>query len=210
MRAGRGTAGQKGVTLVELTIAVSLMAVVLATAAPILHAVHSNWTVKKGNDESLANARSLLHHVHLQLSQALRVTSVSDAGARRGYIQFVGREGGELRYEIGPAEDVEFGPPGELAPLAGPVSVLRLICYDDRDLASPVTDVNSIRFVRLEVTFPNAAALGRDHTLSTGVYIRAADGNTAPRLPAVGAAEAAYGTRRRPLRTRHTPGSTVQ
>jgi type II secretory pathway pseudopilin PulG len=166
-------ARQSGLTVLELVVAVSLMAVIVAVMAPLLHAVQNSWAAKEAQSESLANARAFMHHFSLHLSQALRVTAVSDPAAAEGFIQLVTPDGNEMRYEMGPDGYVQFGPPGSLADLAGPAQRLRIACYDGNDFTTAITDSNSIRFVTVEAAFHDPARLGRSQTLRTSVYIRA-------------------------------------
>jgi hypothetical protein len=62
--------------------------------------------------------------------------------------------------------------------LAGPVSSLQFTCYDGNDFTNAITDGNSIRFVDVETTLPNPAALGQDKMFTTSAYLRA-NGNVA-------------------------------
>ncbi|MCH7920069.1 MAG: hypothetical protein IIC50_19030 [Planctomycetes bacterium] len=59
-----------------------------------------------------------------------------------------------------------------LATLAGPVSQLQFTCYDDNDLSTAITHVNSIRCVKIETTVINAAAEGQDKVFTTSAYLR--------------------------------------
>jgi type II secretory pathway pseudopilin PulG len=169
---GVNAARQSGLTVLELIIAVSLMAVIVAVMAPLLHAVQSSWAAKEAQSESLANARAFMHHFSQHLSQALRVTAVSDAAATEGYIQFVTADGNEVRYEVGSDSYIQFGPPGSLADLAGPADMLRIVCCDGNDFTTAITDSNSIRFVTVEAAFQYPARLGRGQMLRTCVFIR--------------------------------------
>lgn len=163
---------QRGLTVLELTIAVSLMTVVVAVMAPLLHGVRSSWATREAATESLANGRAFVHHFHHQVSQASGVTAVSDPATTSGYLQFIDGRGHEVRYEINAAGDIQFGPVGQLADLAGPVSAMRFTCYDGNDLSTAITYGGSIRFVTVEATFLNAHAMAHDETLSTSVYMR--------------------------------------
>jgi len=161
-----------GLTVLELVVAVSLMAVIVAVMAPLLHGVQKSWAAKEAQSESLANARAFMHHFSQHLSQALRVTAVSDPAATTGYIQFITPDGNEVRYEVDSDNYIQFGLPGSLADLAGPAEVLRIACYDGNDFTTAVTDSNSIRFVTVEAAFRDPARLRRSQALRTSVYIR--------------------------------------
>jgi hypothetical protein len=78
-----------------------------------------------------------------------------------------------VRYEVNSISDhVEFGLIGSLSDLAGPVSKLLFTCYGAVDLNTPITDVNVIRSVKVEMTLRNPAKLDQDMAFSTQVYIR--------------------------------------
>jgi hypothetical protein len=79
-----------------------------------------------------------------------------------------------LRYDInGSSNYVEFGPIGALYDLAGPVSELKFTCYDGNDFDTPITDVNSIRLIKVQTTLTNPSAMGHDETFISSIYLRA-------------------------------------
>jgi type II secretory pathway pseudopilin PulG len=160
-------------TVVELVVAVSLMAVVAAVMAPLLHAVQSSWAAEQQDSECLANARAYIQHFQQHVSQASHVTTVSDRLTVEGHLQFVTWDGVEARYEIDADDNIQFGPLGAPTDLAGPADMLRFTCYDASDFGTPITDGSLIRLVKVEVTLHSPTDPGRSHTLSTSVYIRA-------------------------------------
>jgi hypothetical protein len=164
---------QRGVTLLELAIAVGMMAVVVATLAPILHGVQRSWAAKEASSDILANGLAFVYHVHQQLSQACRVTAVSDATTAKGYIQFIASDGDEVRYDVDSGDNIQFGPVGTPTDLAGPVDTMRFTCYDVNDFDTPITDGNSIRLVTVEATLRSPDASAHSQTFRTSVYLRA-------------------------------------
>ena len=159
-------------TLMEMVIALSIMAIVFTAVLPEFRAIQNSWDSKAGAAEALQNGRVLMDHLYHDLSKAARITAVSDSAESNGYIEFEDNAGSTLRYDIGENSYVAFGPVGSLSELAGPVSQLQFTCYDACDLDTPIMDVNSIRFVKVETTLTNSAAMGRDKTLTTQVYLR--------------------------------------
>jgi len=160
-------------TMLEMAIAIAIMAVVFAVLVPQLRALHRSWDSKAGNAETLQNGRILKDHLHRNLSSAVRITAVSDPAETSGYIEFLDNDANSVRYDVDSATSyIQFGPVGNLADLAGPVSQLQFTCYDAFDLDTPITDVNAIRCVRVETTLTNSAGLGQDMTISTQAYIR--------------------------------------
>jgi len=160
-------------TLVEMVIAMAIMAIIFAAILPQFRAIQNSWDSKQGAAESLQNGRVLIDHLNRNLSKAVRITAVSGSAEKHGCIEFEDNASNNLRYDIGANKYVEFGPVGDLSDLAGPVSQLQFTCYDAFDLDTPITDVNSIRFVKVETTLGNFAAMGQDKAFIGWVYLRA-------------------------------------
>jgi uncharacterized protein YaiE (UPF0345 family)/competence protein ComGC len=167
-------------TLLEMVIALAILSMVMAVVLPQLRAINNSWDTTAGAAETLQNGRVLIDHLNRNLSKAARITAVSDSSTTNGYIEFVDNDANDFRYDIGTGNYVEFGPVGDLAELAGPVSQLQFTCYDALDTDTPITDVNSIRNVKVEATLTNPAAMDQDMTFTAQAYIRS---NT---LPAAG------------------------
>jgi hypothetical protein len=117
-----------------------------------------------------------MDHITFNLSQANKITAVSNSSVTNGYIEFEDNDGNTMRYEIDANNYVVFGPVGSLSELAGPVSQLQFTCYDacdlDTALETPI-DVNLIRTVKAQSTLNNSAALGRNQSFTAQAYLRA-------------------------------------
>ncbi|MBN2138026.1 MAG: DUF1349 domain-containing protein [Sedimentisphaerales bacterium] len=158
-------------TLPEMVIAMSMLGIIFASIVPQFSAIRNGWDSKQGAAESLQNGRILIDHFERNLSKAVKVTAVSESSDIDGYIQFEDNDGNNLRYEVANGY-VQYGVVGDLSDLAGPVTQLQFTCYDACDLDTPITDVNSIRFVEVQTTLTNSAALGQDKTLAASAYLR--------------------------------------
>jgi len=161
-----------GLTLVEMVIAMAIMAIIFAAILPQFRVIQNSWDSQAGAAETLQNGRVLIDHLNRNLSTAVRVTAVSSSFETNGYIEFESNDSNNVRYDIGASNYVEFGPIGSLSDLAGPVSQLQFTCYSATDLSTPITDVNSIRSVKVETTLINPAKLDQDMTFYTQAYIR--------------------------------------
>jgi len=160
-------------TLLEMVIGLAMMVVITAMLLPQLKAIYNSWDSQVNASEALQNGRFLIDHLNRTLSRAARITAVSDSATTSGYIEFMDNDANSFRYDVnGTSNYVQFGLLGDLSDLAGPVSQLQFTCYDSNDLDTPITDVDSIRNVKVETTLTNAGALGADTTLSTQAYIR--------------------------------------
>jgi len=156
-----------------MLIAMALMAIVFAAVLPQFRVVQNSWDSKQANAEILQNGRVLIDHINRNLSKAARITAVSGPSETNGYIEFEDNNVNNLRFDInGTSNYVEFGPVGTLSDLAGPVSQLLFTCYDGNDLDTPITDVNEIRFIKVQTTLTNPSAMGQDKTFTTYTYLR--------------------------------------
>jgi type II secretory pathway pseudopilin PulG len=163
---------RSALTLLEMAIALAIMAVVMAALLPQFRNIENSWASKQGRAETLQNARVLIDHINRNLCRAERITAVSAHDVVNGFIEYEDAEGLTNRYEIGANQSVHFGPPGNLSELAGPVGRLQFVCHDARDLDTPITDVDLIRAVRVRTVLINAADTGQDKPFETMAYLR--------------------------------------
>ncbi len=159
----------------------TIVAIVAAAVLPLFRAMQNSWDSKAGAAETLQSGRVLIDHLNHNLSKAARITAISDPSNTNGYIEFLDNDANDFRYDVNSVGNyVAFGSVGSLSDLAGPVSRLQFTCYNALDLDTPVTDVDSIRSVKVEATFINPARLDQDMTFCAQAYLRT---NT---LPAAG------------------------
>ena len=161
-----------GMTLVEMIVAMAILAVIFAVIVPQIRAIQNSWGSKREMVEAIQNGRVLMDHIVFNLTQAARITAVSGPTESDGYIEFEDNDGNFMRYEIGMDGFIEYGPLDNLSELAGPVSELQFTCYDAFDLDTPIMDVNQIRSVKVRSTFTNSALLGQDQTFAGEAYLR--------------------------------------
>jgi len=168
----------RALTLVEMVIAMAIMAIVFAAILPQFRIIQNSWDSKQASAETLQNGRILIDHLYRNLSKAVKITAVSGSSETDGYIEFQDNDANNFRYDINPATGyVEFGPVGALYDLAGPVSQLQFTCYDAYDLDTPTTVVNAIRCVKVETTLTNTGP-GQDKSFTTQVYLRTSLGES--------------------------------
>ena len=159
-----------GLTLTEMLIALSILAVLGAVLIPQIHSVQQGWASKEDSSERMQNVRVLADHIYTNLSKASAITAVSDNTDTNGYIEFASNNGATYRYEV--ADDfVMFGVPDGTEELAGPVSELVFTCYDANDITTPITDPNLIRSVRSRFTFISDNELRADESYSVWSYL---------------------------------------
>ena len=163
-----------GLTLIEFVMALAIMTIIFAAIFPLFRTIRTNWDSKAGAAETLQNARVLIDHVKLNLSEAIRITAVSRSSNPNGYIEFQDTNRNIMRYGIDDQTGyVQFGRAGGFpSNLAGPVTSLRFMCYDANDLQNPIPDVGKIRLVEMLAAVKNPAEFGKDSVFRTKVYLR--------------------------------------
>jgi hypothetical protein len=159
----------KGLTMMEMIISLSIIAVLFAVMLPQFKNIENSWASKQATSEALQNGRIIIEYLNRNLTKAARITAVSDPCDTTGYIEFEGNNSITYRCEIGADNIVEFGPVGNLNDLGGPVGKLQFTCYDVHDLDTPITTVGDIRSVNVQITLTNG---GHDQTFTTQAYLR--------------------------------------
>ena len=164
---------RRAMTLVEVIVAMAIMSIVFAAVVPQIRVIQNSWDSKAGAAETLQNGRVLMNNLNYNLSKAVKIIAVSGPADSNGYIEFMDNEANCIRYEIDSVSNyVKVGQDGDLYELAGPVSQLLFTCFDSNDFTTPITDVNSIRFVKVQTALTNPAGLDQDMVFSAQTYIR--------------------------------------
>jgi type II secretory pathway pseudopilin PulG len=164
---------RRAITLLELVLAMVMITIIFAAVLPQFAIMGHSWDSKQGAAEALQNGRVLMEHISRNLSEAVRITAVSEADDSSGYIEFEDNDGNIMRYDLSD-NYVRYGPVGNLSDLAG-ITSLAFTCYDACNLDTPlpsVEDLNNIRAVKVDATFVNSASMGEDKTFTTLVYLR--------------------------------------
>ncbi|MCF7974384.1 MAG: LamG domain-containing protein [Phycisphaerae bacterium] len=169
-----------GTTLVELVMAISMMAIILTTLIPLIRSVRLTWEASENNAERLQNGRILVDHLSLYLASAASIESVSSSGDVLGYLQFKDYEDTTFRYAVNESGYVEYGEPNAMNEIAGPVSQFQLTCYDGNDLSSPITDVNAMRLIHVDVACTSSIESDQDMTFTTSIFINTDRALTTP------------------------------
>jgi hypothetical protein len=151
----------------ELVIAMAMLTIIFAVVMPQFAVIRNSWDIKQSSAEMLQNGRVLMDHINRNLSKAKQITAVSSSS-----IDFNDCNDVAWRYNIGAGNYVQFGQPGSMSDLAGPVSSLVFTCYDACDLATPITNPADVRVVKVDATVTNSALSTRSMSFTTEVYLR--------------------------------------
>ena len=177
----------RGLTLLEMVVSLSIMAIVFAAVIPQFRLLHRSWDSKQGGAEAVQNMRVLADHINRKLSTAAKVTLVSDAATQSGFIEFEGNDGLTYRYDVDGQGYVQYGQVGSEEQLAGPVSKLQFSCFAMEDMATATMDVDSVRFVKVSTELVNAYAGGQNKLADIAAYISVEPGKTIFETDAIGA-----------------------
>jgi regulation of enolase protein 1 (concanavalin A-like superfamily) len=163
-------------TILEIIVALAIITIVFAAVLPQFRVIQNGWDSRQANTEVIQNGRVLIDHICCNLSKAVKITDVSESSDTNGFIVFEDNDGNSRRYDVNSTINyVEYGLVSSLSDLAGPVSSLTFTCYDACDLSnplSPVTDVNVIRAVKVDVVITNSGSLGKSKTFTALAYLR--------------------------------------
>jgi len=166
----------EGQTILEVIISLAIIVAIMAAMLTQLKTINDSWASQQGGSEALQNGRVLVAHINRNLAKAARIIDVSELDVTSGFIELEDNNGDTYRYEISAGNMVQYGEPGVLYDLAGPVSNFQITCYDDDDLDTPLviaTDgVDGIRFVKVAITVINSTPKGQDKDFWAAAYLR--------------------------------------
>lgn len=163
---------RRGTTIVELTVAMAILAVVFVAVMPVFAAIRNHADAAGADAEMVQNARILNEQLYRHLAQAKRITAMSGSTESDGHIEFEAADGAVRRCQLGASGCVEFGPVGDLCELAGPVESLKFTCYDGNDSAVQTDVAEHVRLVTWEARLDSAATLAQDRTIRGACYLR--------------------------------------
>jgi prepilin-type N-terminal cleavage/methylation domain-containing protein len=162
---------RKGFTLVELMVAAALLLIILGTMIPQFSAIRNSWATTQNSSEIIQNAMVLDDHLNRNLTTAKQITAVSSTDVANGFINFTDSNGISKTYQVSNGY-IAFGETENPQPLAGPVTQFKISCYSLNDFDTAITDVNSIRFVKIETCLTNSDSQTKSQNLTTQVFIQ--------------------------------------
>jgi len=161
----------------ELIIAMAMLTIIFAVVLPQFAVIRNSWDIKQSSAEILQNGRVLMDHINRNLAKARQIVAVSSSS-----IDFNDCNDVTWRYNIGAENYVQFGQPGSMSDLAGPVSSLVFTCYDACDFGTPITTPADVRVVEVDATVTNSVMSARSMSFTTEVYLRV-NSQTTSELP---------------------------
>ncbi|MCE5340053.1 MAG: DNRLRE domain-containing protein [Planctomycetaceae bacterium] len=160
-----------GFTIVELMVAMVLLLIIMAALIPQIRAIRSSWATTQKSSELIQNALVLEEHLNRNLAAAKQILAVSSDNVDSGYITFTDNLGVSKTYSVANGY-IAFGDTANPQLLAGPVTKFKISCYSLNDFDTPVTDANSIRFVKIETDLTNSESSGTSRNIVTQIYVQ--------------------------------------
>jgi type II secretory pathway pseudopilin PulG len=161
---------QKGLTLVEMVLAMAMIVIVLSSLLPQFRVMSQSWDLRQASAETLQNSRVFTDHLERVLAQAVTITAVSLSTDNNGYIEFSAPDGNNYRCDCS-ANYIRFGLAGQQQMMAGPVSGLRFTCYSVSDLSTPTTAPSSVDYIQVDTAFTDSTGHNQNETVSINVML---------------------------------------
>ncbi len=160
-----------GFTIVELMVAMVLLLIIMAAMVPQIRAIRSSWATTQKSSELIQNTLVLEEHLNRNLVAAKQILAVSSDNVDNGYITFTDNLGVSKTYSVTNGY-ISFGNTANPQLLAGPVTKFKISCYSLSDFDTPITDVNSIRFVKVETDLTSSESPSTSRSFVTQIYIQ--------------------------------------
>jgi len=165
---------RSGATLLELLLATSILATVVAAVSVVVRTSHAAWQAHEGDLERIEAAHAVLRHIVRDVRQADAVTMIYDAGGVSGL--GIRMEDGLEHFWFCDGSNVTFtiqesGSPTSSGTMATNISSLDFTGYES-DGVTVTSTYEDMRAVRCELTFSLPQETGGARTISSYVWIR--------------------------------------
>ena len=160
-------------TLVEMILAIGIVSVIGLAVTGMVYASYQNWELSSRRSNVLQDGQAAMEQMIRILRQAKGFSAVTESTDEAGYLTFTSVDNiiEEFRLNTTTSE-LEYGQPGALSALAGPVSRLVFTSYDvDENVLTGAVQLSLIQAVNIEATFVNAEDSSVTITLSGRVFI---------------------------------------
>lgn len=167
------TSTKSGFTLIELIMVACMLGIVSAAIVGSVGSSYKDWKIGSARSTVLQDGRAAMSQMARLLRQAKGFVSVSAADDQAGYVTFaLGVSGNFERFQLNTqTSELEFGQPGSVSPLVGPVTRLVFQCYDlNGDLITDLSQIDRIRSVHIEATFVDEQNESITFTLSERIF----------------------------------------
>lgn len=167
------TSTKSGFTLIELIMVACMLGIVSAAIVGSVGSSYKDWKVGSARSTVLQDGRAAMSQMARLLRQAKGFVSASSPDDQAGYVTFaLGVNGNFGRFQLNTqTSELEYGQPGSVSPLVGPVTRLVFQCYDlNEDLIDDLSQIDRIRSVHIEATFVDEQDESITFTLSERIF----------------------------------------
>jgi len=163
---------RRGMSLLELVIATSMLALLMAAVSMILRTSRQAWEAHSGDYTRIEAAHATLRHLVREVRQADAVTAISLATDNSGQLGLL-MPTGETRLwdHDGPSNTVNFTATAGSGMLANEITGLRLTGYK-ADGVTTTTVPAEVQFLKIEVTVQLPRELNGTRVVSSHAWVR--------------------------------------
>lgn len=165
----------RGMTLIEVLVATSLLALVVGALMPILTAGQQTWDHAHRRMDMIQNARIALDHLADRLRAAQTFSVISSTNIRFTY--FYGDAAtvrtNEYRRNAATNELEYRWDPDPFVPLAGPFRSMTVTCFNDAGATVSCATAASVRSVQVALVAMDPQGVVADITITTRAFRQA-------------------------------------
>lgn len=176
MNTNRQSIRRRGLTLLELMIASSMLAVLMTSLSVVLRTARVAWDTSDGDYSAMHHAATINRHIVREAREARKVTFLSPAGSE---VELEMASGEVMRWSHTAAAGsmtnvvtVAYKSTGNTVPLAQGIRSLSFIGYE-ADGATVATKTDDIQVLEIRVTVDTPSSARPTQTVSSMVWIRA-------------------------------------
>ena len=160
-------------TLVEMILAIGIVSVIGLAVTGMVYASYQNWELTSRRSNVLQDGQAAMEQMIRILRQAKGFSAVTESTDEAGYVTFTSVDNIIEEFRLNTAtSELEYGQPGALSALAGPVSRLVFTSYDtNENVLTGAVQLSSIQAVNIEATLVDAEDSSISITLSGRVFI---------------------------------------
>lgn len=163
---------RRGMTLLELVIASSMMAVLLTAVTLVLRTSRQAWEAHEGDYTRLEGLHATLRHIVRQVRQADAVTAISAAGDNSGALTLAMPDGSKVAWDHdGATNTVKCGVTTADQLLATSITGLNIVGYK-ADGVTATAVPSEIQNLKVSVTVQLPREVNATRTYSSWAWIR--------------------------------------
>lgn len=144
---------KQGFSLLELSIAMAMMAALSAASMVLLRTSQSSWSRHREDHERVQSASAALRHIVRSTRQAVAVTAISAPANNSGSLSLLRSDGTTLVWAHDNVNDqIDYGETTASSLLSNYVTALNFVGYK-ADGTTTTEDVDLIHIIECTVTF---------------------------------------------------------